>query len=63
MASVLGFGSFELFGGFTMWIFQAMVLISVVGLCISYHRHFCMYPLMVAIPSGLLIFYAYYFNH
>ena len=55
-ASALGLGSFELFGGWTMWIFQAMVLISVGGLYISYRRHRCMYPLIVAIPSGILIF-------
>jgi hypothetical protein len=61
-ASALGLGSFELFGGWTMWIFQAMVLISVGGLYISYRRHRCMYPLLVAVPSGLLIFYGYHFN-
>jgi len=62
VASALGLGSFELFGGWTMWIFQAMVLISVAGLYISYRKHHCTYPLLVAIPSGLLIFYAYHFN-
>lgn len=30
-ASALGLGSFELFGGWTMWIFQGMVLISIIG--------------------------------
>ncbi len=61
-ASALGLGSAELFGGWTMWIFQAMVLVSVAGLYISYRRHDCLYPLMVAITSGLLILYAYHFN-
>lgn len=61
IATTLGLGSFELFGSWTMWIFQAMVLISVVGLFISYRKHRCMYPLLVAIPSGILIFYAYHF--
>lgn len=61
-ASALGLGSFEFFGGWTMWVFQAMVLISVGGLYISYEKHQCMYPLLVAIPSGLLIFYAYHIN-
>ena len=32
-ASALGLGSFELFGGWTMWIFQAMVIISILSLC------------------------------
>ena len=62
VASALGLGSFELFGGWTMWIFQAMVLVSVIGLYLSYRKHRCTYPLLVAIPSGLLVFYGYHFN-
>ena len=62
-ASFFGFGSFELFGGWTMWVFQAMVLISICGLCISYRRHRSIYPLLVAIPSGLLVFYGCNFNN
>lgn len=61
-ASALGLGSFELFGGWTMWIFQAMVIISIGGLYISYRKHRSTYPLMTAIPSGLLVFYGYYIN-
>lgn len=60
-ASVLGLGSFELFGGWTMWIFQAMVLVSLVGLFVSYHKHRCTYPLLVGVPSAIAIFYGYYF--
>lgn len=62
-AAALGLGSFELFGGWTMWIFQAMFLISIAGLYISYRRHRCMYPLIVAIFSGLLVVYGYHFNN
>lgn len=61
-ASALGLGSFELFGGWTMWIFQAMVLISIGGLFISYRKHRCMYPLLISIPSGMIIFFAYYLS-
>ncbi len=61
-ASALGFGSAELFGGWTMWIFQLMVLISIGGLYISSRVHKSSYPLLVAVPSGILIFYAYHFN-
>ena len=57
-----GLGSFELFGGWTMWLFLAMVLISNVGLIISYRIHRCIYPLLIAIPAVLLIFYGYYFS-
>lgn len=63
VASVLGLGSFELFGSWTMLVFQAMVLVSIIGLIISYFKHRCLYPLLIAIPSGLLIFYGYYFNN
>jgi hypothetical protein len=62
VASVFGFGNFELFGGWTIWLFQAMVLISVVGLYISYRKHRCFYPLLTAIASGLLIIFGFYFN-
>ena len=62
-ASALGLGSFELFGGWTMWIFQAMVIISIIGLYFSYIRHHHLYPLLTAIISGLLIFYAYHLNN
>ena len=61
-ASALGLGSLELFGGWTMWIFQAMVLISIIGIYISYQKHKCLYPLLIAIPSGILIFFAYYLS-
>ena len=45
-----------------MWVFQAMVLVSIAGLYISYREHRCIYPLLVAIPSGLLVLYGYHFN-
>lgn len=62
IASAFGLGSFELFGGWTMWLFQAMVLISIFGFVLSYRKHRCLYPLLIAIPSGALIFYGYHFN-
>ncbi len=61
-ASAMGLGSVELFGGWTMYVFQAMVLVSIMGFYISYQRHKCLYPLLIAIPSALLIFYSFYFN-
>lgn len=60
--TAIGFGNFELFGGWTMWIFQGMVLLSLIGFYLSYRHHLYMYPLAIAIPSVLLIFYAYHFN-
>lgn len=61
-ASALGLGSFELFGGWTMWIFQAMVIVSLAGFVISYRKHRCMYPLIIAVPSAILIAYGYHFD-
>jgi len=61
-ASAIGLGSAELFGGWTMWIFQAMVLLSVGGLYLSYRKHRSLYPLIIAIPGGLAVFYGYHFN-
>src|SRR3546814_15517541 len=60
-AATLGLGSFELFGGWTIWLFQAMVVISLTGLFISYRRHRGVYPLIIALPTATLIFYGYYF--
>lgn len=56
-----GLGSFELFGGWTMWAFLGLVLISLSGLFFSYRKHRCMWPLLSAIPSSILIFYSYLF--
>ncbi len=61
-ASALGFGSFELFGGWTIWIFKAMVLVSVAGLYSSYRVHGYLYPLLTAAVSALLIFYAFHID-
>ena len=61
-ASALGMGTVSLFGGWAMYVFQFMVLVSVAGLFISYRKHQCFYPLMLAIPSASIIFYGYYIN-
>lgn len=60
VASALGLGSYELFGEWTMYIMQLMVLTSIVGLILSYRKHNCLYPLSVAFPSALLIFAGFY---
>lgn len=59
-ASAMGLGSFELFGGWTMYIFLAMAVVSVVGLVVPYRKHRCLYPLLVAVPSLISIFYAFH---
>jgi hypothetical protein len=60
-ASALGFGSFELFGGWTMWVFQLMAVISVGGLIVSFRKHKNLFPSIVATISALLIIYSYNF--
>lgn len=60
-ASALGLGSFELFGGWTMWIFQTMAIISTIGLFISYRKHKNIAATIIAVVSTVLIIYAYNF--
>lgn len=59
-ASALGLGSFELFGGWAMYVFIGMVIISIAGFVISYRKHQCLYPLLIAIPSAISIFYGFF---
>lgn len=61
--TALGFGSFELFGEKTMWIFQGLVLLSLAGTFFSFRQHKNIYPLMIAITSAVLIVYAYHFDN
>lgn len=61
-ASALGLGSIELFGGWTMRIFLIMVMISIIGLVISYYKHRSLLPLLIAIPSAIVINYAFFTN-
>ena len=60
--SAFGLGSAEIFGGYTKYVFEGLVAISLAGLFISYRQHRCTYPLLVAVPSALIIFYAYNFS-
>lgn len=62
IATALGLGSFELFGGWSMWVFQGMVIVSLAGFAISYFRHRCWYPLLVAVPGAISIFYGYHID-
>lgn len=59
--TTLGIGSFELFGAWSMTIFLTLTLLSLAGLFISYRLHKCMYSLIIALPSAILIFYSYFF--
>lgn len=61
--TALGFGSFELFGGWTMWVFQGLVLVSFIGTVLSYRQNKNILPLAVGLVSVGLIFYAYHFDN
>lgn len=61
-ASAFGLGGAELFGPYTMWVFQGMVLLVLVGLYLSYRKHRCLYPLLLAVPGALSVFYGYHYN-
>lgn len=60
--SLLGMSStLELFGSWTFYVLQAMVIVALWGLSLSYLRHRYGWPLLLAIPAAGLIFYGYYF--
>ena len=59
-ASALGLSSFELFGGWTMYIFQGLVLLSVAGTALAVRQHGRWGPLAVAGLGAVLILTAYY---
>jgi hypothetical protein len=61
-ASALGLGSAELFGGYTMWIFQGMVALLIIGLIISYRTHRSVFPLIFSFLAAALIIYGYHFE-
>lgn len=62
LLSAFGLGSAELFGGFTEYIFQGFVLLSLVGTFISYQNHKNILPLLFGLISSGAIFYAYNVN-
>ncbi|MCO6495094.1 MAG: MerC domain-containing protein [Bacteroidetes bacterium] len=57
--TALGFGSFELFGSWTGYVFEGLVAISLLGFYFSYRIHKNIFPLLLGLISGLIIFYAY----
>lgn len=60
-ASTFGLGSFELFGGWTMWVFQIMTLVSIGGLLLNYRNHKNITPTIISLISGGLIIYSFNF--
>ncbi len=62
IATSLGLGSSGLFGEWAPFIIQLMVLVNILGLLISFFKHWCIYPTLVSVLSGILIFYHYNFT-
>lgn len=60
-ASAIGLGSFEIWGGWTIKMFQVFIVISLLGLFLSYRSHRWIIPLTIAIPSGLAMTLTFYF--
>ncbi len=62
LLSAFGLGSAELFGGWTEYVFEGLVLVSLIGFIIAYRQHKNIFPLLIGLSAGGLIFYAYNFN-
>lgn len=62
LLSAFGFGSAELFGGWTKYVFQGLIFFSLLGTFISFRKHKNIYPLLIGFVSAGLIVYAYNFN-
>jgi len=60
--SALGLGSVELFGGFTWYIFQGLIVLALFGQYWSYKKHKDILPLLIAVTSSLLILGSYYIS-
>lgn len=60
--SAFGAGSFELFGGVTLYIFLGFVVLSLIGSLFSYLYHKRWLPLFIGVLSSALIFINYFFD-
>lgn len=58
-ASAFGLGAAEVFGSWTMPVFLGLIGIYLIGLFLSYRRHRCLYPLLIALPGAGLIVFGY----
>ncbi|WP_298433556.1 MerC family mercury resistance protein [Geobacter sp.] len=60
VGSVIGLGFFHRYEGKLLIFFQALVLLALAGLIVSFWRHRNPVPLIIGVPSTLLVFYAFY---
>lgn len=59
----VGWVKFEVFGDLTWWIFQLLVVISLLAINISFKLHRSLLPLVIGFLSTIVIFHAYHFEH
>lgn len=59
----VGWVKFEVFGDLTWWVFQALVVISLIAINVSYKNHRSLLPLIIGFVSTMIIFHAYHFEH
>lgn len=58
-----GYIQFELFGDMTWWIFQTLILISLIIINLSFKVHKSFLILIFGFASAAMIFHAYHFEH
>ena len=62
LLSAFGLGSAEVVGGWTEYVFQALALISVIRIFLSYRQHNNVFPVIIGLVGAGLIVYAYNFH-
>jgi hypothetical protein len=60
--SAIGLGSAEFFGGWTEYVFEGLVFISLIGFFIAYRQHKNFLPMLIGLISGGLIVAVYNFD-
>ncbi len=60
--TAFGLGSAELFGGWTAYVFEGLVITSLIGFFIAFRQHKNIFPFLIGLFSGALILYAYNFD-
>lgn len=60
IGSAVGLGVFGKYEGITLFIFQALVFIALIGNVVSYLNHKKIFPLIMGVVSPFLIFFSFY---
>ena len=60
VGSTVGLGFLRPYEGYLMYIFQGLVILSLIGSILSYLNHKKKLPLVISVASSALIFFAFY---